>query len=274
MILIPFSSGLDSTTLVYQALEKKENIKLCYINIKNNEAKTKIELQQREKIINLFREKYNCYIEDENGIEIQIRRNSMINLPQVPAWIMGLLYSIDSSVTEVRMGYCMNDDAVSFVEDIKKIWKSYQSISDKKLPKLTFPLLKLGKAQHASSLPDNIFQETYFCENPHTFKVLTTNEDAWEDCGTCGTCKRAKYDDTFFRYDRNCRKKAKKATFSSIDEDGLEPVPAPMSLADIDMEEENFEVEVRDVTDEFRQKTEIDELSMRLSQIYNDSLIK
>lgn len=265
MILIPFSSGLDSTVLVYKALENKENIKLCYINIKNNESKTKIEVQQREKLKNIFREKYNCYIEDENGIEIQIRRNSMINLPQVPAWIMGLLYSIDSSVTEVRMGYCMNDDAVSFVEDIKKIWKSYQSISDNKLPKLTFPLLKLGKLHHASALPDDIFQETYFCENPRIFKVLTTNEDAWEDCGTCDTCKRAKYDDTFFRYNRN----QKKVTFSSVNEDGLIPAPAPMTISDIDMEEESFDVEVRDVTDECKQKTEIDELSMRLSQIGN-----
>jgi len=252
MILIPFSSGLDSTTLVYKALEKKDKFKLCYINIKNNKAKTDIELKQREKIINLFREKYNCYIQDESGIEIGIQSNNIVNLPQVPAWIMGLLYSIDSSITEVRMGYCMNDDAASFVEDIKKIWKSYQSISDSKLPKLTFPLLKKSKRHHVEELPNNIFQETFFCENPGVFKVLTTNEDAWEDCGNCGTCKRAKYDGTFFQYKRNQNKDLKKATFSSIDEDGL--VSAPTPIRDIDMEEEKFEVVARDVTDEFTLK--------------------
>lgn len=248
MILIPFSGGLDSTTLVYRALEKKEEVKLCYISIKNNSSKTQIETQQRAKIINLFREKYNCYIRDESGIEIDIQSNNMVSLPQVPVWIMGLLYSIDSSITEVRMGYCMNDDAVSFVEDIKKIWRSYQAISDSKLPKLTFPLLKRSKVQHVGELSENIFQETFFCENPNVFKVLTTNEDAWEDCGNCGACKRATYDGTFLHYNRNRNKDLKKATFSSIDEDGLVPVPAP--IGDIEMEEKDCDVEIGDVTDE------------------------
>ncbi len=45
--------------------------------------------------------------------------------------------------------------------------------------------------------------------------MLTTDEDAWEDCGRCGTCERAKYDETFFSYNRNQKSDLEKATFSS-----------------------------------------------------------
>jgi hypothetical protein len=127
----------------------------------------------------------------------------------------------------------MNDDAVSFVEDIRKIWKSYQSISDTKLPKLTFPLLKTKKPQSRRALPEDIFQETFFCENPSTFKVLTTeNEYGWTDCGHCGACERAKYDGTFLSYNRNQRNQLEKAKFSST----FEPAEAEPT-DEIDMEE-------------------------------------
>ncbi len=230
MILIPFSSGLDSTALVYQALEKKENFRLCYINLKNNTNKTEIELNQRKKIISLFEKKYDLHIRDEANIEISINSNLVISLPQMPAWIMGLLYSIDSNVKEIRMGYCMNDDAASYVEDLKRIWKSYQSISHHKLPRLTFPLLKVCKMNTLKYLPDEIFQETFFCEAP---TILTAYGQTWEDCGTCGPCKRAIYDETFTQYKRNQQKTLEKAHFISQLE-SLEPA----SIITMDVESE------------------------------------
>ncbi len=139
---------------------------MCYINIKNNRNKTKIENKQRDKIISLFRNKYQTYINDESNIEIGLQSNNTISLPQVPAWIMGLLYSIDSDITEVRMGYCMNDDAASYVEDIKKIWKAYQSISEHKLPKLTFPLLKRRKIQSKKNYQMIFFKKHFFVKIP------------------------------------------------------------------------------------------------------------
>lgn len=221
MILIPFSSGLDSTTLVYNALEKKETFKLCYINITNNDDKSRLEKQQRSKIIKLFEKRYNTHISDNESIKVGIDCNRMVKLPQLPVWIMGLLYSIDTNVTEIRMGYCMNDDAVSFVSDIKRIWSAYQSVCEGKLPKLTFPLLKLKKIEYIGKLPNEIMQEVYFCESPISVSKesniklrliknkklgLPSNkkEDiTWKDCGYCGSCVRAKRDEIFLCYKRN-----------------------------------------------------------------------
>lgn len=230
MILIPFSSGLDSTTLIHQALEKKERFCICYIGIKNNENKTKIETLQRKKILSLFNEKYNTYINDSSLTEVHVCGNNMIILPQVPAWIMGLLYSIDTGVKEIRLGYCMNDDAVSFVSDIKKIWKSYQALSEYKLPKITFPLLKKRKADYHSNLPNNVFQETFFCENPTITGMSNDGEEEWEDCRYCGSCKRAIYDGTFDYYKRNQKNNVDFPSNSedcdkfAIEGSGLEPM--------------------------------------------------
>ena len=205
MILIPFSAGLDSTTLVYNALEKKEKFEVCYIEIKNNIGKSKIEFQQRRKILNLLKEKFNTYIPDYTGTEVFVNRNGVVSLPQLPIWIMGLLYHMDDNTKEIRLGYCKNDDAISYIDEIRKIWKSYETVISSKLPKLTFPISKNGKMEHFHKIPHDIFQETFFCEDPKDIVIPDTSDVdiTWRDCGKCGSCKRAKYDETFDYYSRN-----------------------------------------------------------------------
>lgn len=233
MILIPFSSGLDSTTLVLKAIQNKKSFETCYIEITNNSDKVKIEKQQRKKIKELFVKHFGHYISDREEIQIGILRNEVVELPQVPVWICGLLYSVRSSISEIQIGYCMNDDAISFIPDIKKIWNSYNSISDNKLPKLTFPLIKYKKQQSHRNLPDEIFQETFFCEMPFNVKLKESSFDeySWEDCGRCASCERAKYDGTFIYYKRNQKKVENSLTFT---EKNLEEVKAAEPFIPLD----------------------------------------
>ena len=42
-LLIPFSSGLDSTYLTWKTLKKGDNVILLYFEIQNNNIKTRIE---------------------------------------------------------------------------------------------------------------------------------------------------------------------------------------------------------------------------------------
>lgn len=268
MILIPFSSGLDSTVLVYQALEKKEKFKICYITVKNNYSKSPIEMQQRKKLRELFEKKYNTWISDDSVMELNVPYNNVIELPQVPAWMCGLLYNITSEITEVRMGYCMNDDALSYISDFKKVWAAYQPFFGSKMPKLVFPLAKQNKRQSKALLPEEIFQETYFCENPLSYradsnKSLTkahsltktrskkakkqlleafelqeqkTELVTWEDCGSCGSCKRAIYDETFYAYNRNNKEAKKAQEMKAIDSYKSYEVSAPVAIEDSGMD--------------------------------------
>jgi 7-cyano-7-deazaguanine synthase in queuosine biosynthesis len=208
MILIPFSAGLDSTMLLHQAIQKKENFETCYIQINNNKNKTLIENQQRKKIIKAFNEKFKTYFNDNKGIEIMVWKNKIVSLPQVPVWLCGLIYQVESNTSEVRIGYCMNDDAISYVSELKKAWRSYAPFCHEKLPKLSFPLMKISKRESKRALPDDIFQLTYFCEDPQLVKEVE-EEYSWSDCGCCGSCKRAIYDETFYSYTRNQKGAAK-----------------------------------------------------------------
>jgi 7-cyano-7-deazaguanine synthase in queuosine biosynthesis len=233
MILIPFSSGLDSTSLVYDAIQKKKDFELCYIEILNNTTKTDIEKQQREKIKKLFTKLYGKWFSDKEGFQLRVGRNEMITMPQVPVWICGLLYSITDCTKEVQIGYCMNDDAISFLSDIKKTWNSYNAFSQKPLPKITFPLIKNKKQESYRTLPNEIFQETFFCEDPRNVKLKddSSGEYSWEDCGHCAACERSKYEGIFYNYIRNQKK----------EESGLLFTPKP--LEEIKSEEPFVELE-------------------------------
>jgi hypothetical protein len=118
-----------------------------------------------------------------------------LHFAQMPFWIMSGLRAVTD---EVHIGYVMNDDAISYLGDIQKIWNSYKCIHDK-LPKLKFPLAKLNKEIIKSQLPDSLFQEVFSCENPH----LTIDEKSFVECGTCVSCNKNKYYNFFNLWPRN-----------------------------------------------------------------------
>lgn len=200
-ILIPFSGGLDSTFLLYSALKNKEDVTPIYCNIKNNHDKVEREEQQRDKILKLLDEEFGTYLSGMNHPTMTFQTtttNFNLLLTQPPIFLTSILYCLDESIKEVRIGYCMNDDAISFIPELKRIWGAFQGIYAYKLPKLTFPLMKRKKTEYWRELPNEIFQETYFCECP----------DCGEDCGRCFTCKRSIHEGLFYRYKRNKPRKS------------------------------------------------------------------
>lgn len=201
-ILILWSAGLDSTAILYEAAKKRENVRIVYIEIKNNLEKTKVEKTQISKILELLNKEFKSFFYVNYPITIDVNSScEFIGLKQPLIWLTGLFYSLRGFEKEIRIGYCMNDDAISYINEIKKIWKSFQPLYDKPLPKLVFPLITSKKYRHMESLPDNIFQETTFCETPE--KLIGDHIVTWEDCGQCGACVRSKNEGIFTRYNRN-----------------------------------------------------------------------
>jgi hypothetical protein len=139
-----WSSGLDSTYLIYWFLE---NFPTCvvsagYSEIKNNPEKTKMELAAIDKIIPIFNKLYPNrfkYLGIIQKTDVILVGNNEI-FRQLPLWLLTLL-QFNRDIEHVAIGYVMNDDAISYLSEIKRAWKSLAFIQDKQ-PKLVFPLSK------------------------------------------------------------------------------------------------------------------------------------
>lgn len=191
-ILVLFSGGLDSTYLVYKNLKDGNYVKPIYVELGNNREKSIIEKIQTEKLIRIFNEEFNDRLQDIiKPIKLVVNSGAPeLLFKQMPLWITSIIYSDELSyVDEIHIGYVMNDDAISYLEDIRKIYYSYQGIIHKKLPKLLFPLYKLGKDTISNRLPEKYKELTISCEFPKL--ALSGDGVRHFDCGSCSPCKRA-----------------------------------------------------------------------------------
>jgi len=213
-VSILFSGGLDSTYLVYSLLKDPNisSIKLIYVEIQNNVEKIKVEKIQLPKIISLLKkyDENNKIVDAENikgeNVYYTVHYTCYINcesnnldFKQLPLWIQASLYAVTD---EIYIGYVQNDDAISYLKDFKKIWKSYKSINSS-LPKLKFPLYKTSKEYIIENLPIDLFEEVFSCEQP----IINKKEKTFIDCGCCVPCKKNKYLDIFYDWKRNIDRK-------------------------------------------------------------------
>ena len=58
-VALLFSGGLDSTYLMYKNLEEGNIVYPYYIEVKNNEKKTELELNRSNLIVDVFKKNYN-----------------------------------------------------------------------------------------------------------------------------------------------------------------------------------------------------------------------
>lgn len=146
-VLICWSGGLDSTYLIQYYLEKNYNVEVINCQLKNA-PKQQV---KREQIA--IKKMLNGYFKDKNvkfigNIVTEVHGDnafSKSSLPQVSTWLYGLFCSLNYHHEEVAVGYIMNDDAISFLDDIKNAWKGYKGLVHGDLPKLVFPLVKYKK---------------------------------------------------------------------------------------------------------------------------------
>lgn len=175
-----WSGGLDSTFLVAKLLDEGHNVTCGYINLTNNEHIIEREEFARNKIEKYFsikyRDKFN-YIGKISDITINYA-NPKILIMQAYIWLFSYV-SIPRDIDNVAIGYIMNDDAISFLDEIKNIFKSYTMLNNQKI-ELIFPLIKFKKSKiWHNSLMIDIRKNVSWCE------------DIFEDnCGKCESCKR------------------------------------------------------------------------------------
>lgn len=198
-VAVLFSSGLDSTYLLWKNLEEGNEVTPIYIEIKNNENKTKIEKQNVEMLCELFREKYG-YRKITQPLYVAqvsiINGNHDLMFSQLPIWIFSLVYIPIHRIDEIQIGYVLNDDAISYVDEIKKFYKSHAWLQTIKQPKLVFPLIKDCKDKMMREIPQVYMNYISSCENPKLLpyhmhvKGSEKKLQFYRPCGECVPCKR------------------------------------------------------------------------------------
>jgi 7-cyano-7-deazaguanine synthase in queuosine biosynthesis len=194
-----FSGGLDSTFLVWNNLKKGNEVYPFYIEIKNNRDKPILEKNRVQLLFEMFYKEYSDLIRCPKYIlNVDVTdNNSELHLQQVPVWILGLLFSQVHGLDEIQIGYVMNDDAISYISDIKKIYNSYNRISEPLIP-ISFPLKKWKKEMIIQELPMKYRELTVTCEEPTIIgnrnNVVGIGEETkpleYRACGRCVACQR------------------------------------------------------------------------------------
>lgn len=172
-----WSGGLDSTYMIYKYLQEHHRVEAYYIEIKNNKEKTKRELTSIKELCKLFKD----YAFEYKGIlaefSLNIIDDNVSAFHQSPFWITSAYYLKGP----VSIGYVMNDDSISYLQDYNNIAKSYNTLRNTPL-KLEFPLYKTSKQEILKYLPKEYLKHITYCES----------EEKLTSCGKCHSCRRYK----------------------------------------------------------------------------------
>lgn len=179
-----WSGGFDSTYMIQHILESdvKNSVTCGYLEILNNEPKTKKELEAIDKLKEIFKNKYGTRFEYV-GVIMSVNVNkhdTSIYCPQLLFLLTALSHLSNKNDYASCLGFVMNDNSISFLSEIKNIWKNISNLRMEDLPELMFPLSKYPKWGINSNLNESIKELCVCCEE--------STEDKF--CHKCDPCKR------------------------------------------------------------------------------------
>ncbi len=176
-ILVSWTGGLDSTYLILKLLNEGHYVNTVYTEIVSNINQIAREKHAVNNIIKYFNN-YHNYLGHK-----EIKSCSWANnlcFQQFPSILKGLIETYNDH-DEVAIGYVMNDDIISFIPDITKVWNSYKNICHERFPKITFPIIKEHKKYIYLNTPNEYLQYVTWCERTDNKKT---------NCGKCPSCLR------------------------------------------------------------------------------------
>lgn len=197
---ILFSSGLDSTYLMWKALKDGHDVYPIYIRIENNGNKVLIEKQQCELIIKKLNKEFDKKITLNHSISIDVHNSKNLWFAQPFLWSSLLNIGLDTEVDEIQIGYVYGDSVIAYISDIKKVHNASKPFMHNH-SKLTFPITKIMKEEIARELPEQYLKLVVSCENPqlkpYGIKIKTNGEIVddfkyrfFEPCGDCHVCNK------------------------------------------------------------------------------------
>ena len=195
--LVLWSGGLDTTHVVYDNLSKGNKVAALYIELTNNEDKVKLEKTALKKITKILQKLFPDKLEVYYSYTISLLTGNYADVFLHQAYVWASIAPLFThNVDETQIAYAMNDDAVSYISEVRKIYNACFGLiateSGKPVP-LKFPLLQRKKINFIDEIPDDILQHVTSCENPVKGKQCGTSLLKHDD--KCHACKR--FFDTF-----------------------------------------------------------------------------
>lgn len=178
-VLVAWSGGLDSTALIDRLLKQGDQVRSIYVELPCNGVKVQREKMAIEGMLPHFKP---YAFQHYGNAKFEFVGSSIFSLRQPTLWITGLLYALTSDIDAVNIAYVLNDDAVSYLPELRAIWDSYSGLTSLKLPPLSFPLIKVDKHTLWNDLPDDLKKHVTWCEHPTSITP----------CGDCHSCSRMK----------------------------------------------------------------------------------
>lgn len=187
--LLLFTGGLDSTYMLYRALQEGP-VDTLYIPGVVGEDKEEAELQARNKILAWLKKHAPHPVRQQITAQpFPIYNNELLTLSQPVAWIFATLKTVDPRIhSEVQLGYLITDQAATFHHEILNAWNNLNALAKHEPVPMRFPLLTRQKPWVHESLPEPLRKMTWTCEFP-VKKTLTAKR--WMQCGRCLTCLEA-----------------------------------------------------------------------------------
>lgn len=189
-----FSGGLDSTYLVWKNLVDGNGVIPIYVEITNNRNKSILEKNRIKLLHKEFEKEFNTSTETlirniqyRVKIDVDAPFEDSLYFKQVPIWLLATLFSQNLDVDELQIGYVMNDDAISYLDDIQKVYQSYGSLL-KYMKPLVFPLKKDNKNYMFRDLPSKYSDNIISCENASIIGPEDAEVVKYEPCCECVPC--------------------------------------------------------------------------------------
>lgn len=178
---VAWSGGLDSTAMMLRLLKAGHHVVSCYVEVENNEAKTKRERfaidRMRPWFLNTFPEQYTDF--GEIG-KIKLARGAGENMSMAYSFLLTpFLCGSHNDGEIIALGYVMGDDAISYLPEIEALYKAFNPFSSHQI-QVEFPLKQAHKKELAHELArEGLLNAVTWCES--------WKED--DNCGRCVPCK-------------------------------------------------------------------------------------
>jgi 7-cyano-7-deazaguanine synthase in queuosine biosynthesis len=187
--LLLFTGGLDSTYMLYRALQDGP-VDTLYIPGVVGPDKEDAEHAARTRILSWLHKNAPHPVRQNITTEpFPLGDHRLLTLVQPVAWLFATLKVVDPRLhSEVQLGYVITDQAATFHHEILGAWNNLNTLSKHEPVPMRFPLLTRQKTWIHESLPEPLRKLTWTCEFPMKKRPTAKR---WTPCGRCLTCLEA-----------------------------------------------------------------------------------